>query len=268
MSVLDLARVVPLQRLGVGGARHLVERNLLVYRDTWMVLVSGAVEPLVYLFALGVGLGGLVGEVTGPGGRPVSYAAYIAPALLAASAMNGTVYETYNVFFKLRYARLYDAVLATPLEPVEVAVGEVTWSLIRSALYATGFVAVAALLGLVRSPWGVLALPAALLIGLAFGGLTVAASSYMRSWQDFDLLQTAVVPMFLFSATFYPLDVYPPALQTLTQVSPLYHGVALVRGLMLGTPEPAMLAHAGVLVGLGVVGAWLAARRIEALLRP
>lgn len=268
MNPAALARILPLGLVGTPRARHVVERNLRVYRRGWMVLVSGAIEPLIYLFALGVGLGGLVGPVTGPGGAEVSYAAFIAPALLAASAMNGTVFETYNFFFKLRHARLYDAALATPMEPADVAVGEVTWSLIRAALYAAGFVAVAAVLGLVRSPWGILALPASLLIGLSFGGLTVAASSYMRSWQDFDLLQLAVIPMFLFSATFYPLDVYPPALRTLTQVSPLYHGVEIIRPLMLGRPDPTMLAHTAVLVVLGLVGARIAARRIEHLLRP
>lgn len=258
-----------LQRL-VGSRRPMgiIERNLLVYRHMWLVLLSGAIEPLVYLFALGIGLGGLVGEVSGPDGTAVTYAAFIAPALLAIAAMNGTVYETYNFFFKMRYARLYDAALATPLEPRDVATGEVVWSLTRAALYATGFLAATAALGLVASPWALLAVPASVLIGLAFGGLTVAASSYMRSWQDFDLLQMAVIPMFLFSATFYPLDVYPPAVRTIAQLSPLYHGVAIIRPLMLAGPEWTMIGHAGVLVGLGVAGTAVATRRIGALLRP
>lgn len=255
----------PMMRLG--RARHLLERNVLVYRRSWMIIFSGFFEPLFYLFAMGLGVGGLIGEVRGPGGDPVPYAQFVAPALLAASAMNGAVFEsTLNVFFKLKYGKIYDAVLSTPIGPRDVAVGEITWSLIRGAMYAVGFLVVAWAGGFMASPWGLLALPAALLIGFGFAAVGMAATSYMRSWQDFDLVQLFILPMFLFSATFYPIEVYPPGLRPFIQLSPLYHGVELIRGLMFGVFELNLLVHAGVLVAMGVVGVIIAARRIETLL--
>lgn len=266
MSVLEVARLLPLGLVGAERSRYLLERNLLVYRRSWLVLVSGAFEPLFYLFAVGIGVGGLVGDLTGPDREPVSYAAFIAPALLAASAMNGSVFEMYNFFFKLRYEKLYDAALATPMQPRDIVVGEVTWSLLRSGLYATGFLVVATLLGLVESWWGLLAVPAALLIGFCFAAATIAATTYMRSWQDFDLLLLFTIPMFLFSATFYPLDVYPPSFRWLTQLSPLYHGVEIVRAMTLGSLDITLLAHAAVLIGIGSGGIVVAARRMKRLL--
>jgi lipooligosaccharide transport system permease protein len=265
---VDTLRVVPSAWLRLGRARHLLERNLLVYRHSWVLLLSGIAEPVFYLFAVGVGIGGLVGEVTGPTGQPVPYAQFVTPALLAAAAMNGAVFEsTFNVFFKMHYGRIYEAVLATPVGPRDVAVGEIGWSLVRGALYATGFLLVAGFGGYMTSWWGLLSLPAALLIGFAFAAVGMAATTWMSSWQDFELVSLFILPMFLFSATFYPLDIYPPAVQLLTQLSPLYHGVELIRGLMFGVFRPAMLGHAAFLVGMGSVGFAVANRRIATLLR-
>lgn len=265
-SWVSTFRILP-PMVRLGRARHLLERNVLVYRRIWMIIFSGFFEPLFYLFAMGLGVGGLIGEVRGPAGDPVPYAQFVAPALLAASAMNGAVFEsTMNVFFKLKYGKIYDAVLSTPIGPRDVAVGEITWSLIRGAMYAVGFLVVAWVGGFMASPWGLLALPAALLIGFAFAAVGMAATSYMRSWQDFDLVQLFILPMFLFSATFYPIEVYPTALRPFIQLSPLYHGVELIRGLMFGVFELSLLVHGGVLVAMGVVGVIIATRRIETLL--
>lgn len=145
--------------------RLLFERNLMVYRRTWMIIFSGLFEPLFYLFSMGIGLGHFVGKVPGPGGNLVNYASFVAPALLASAAMNGAVYDATNVFWKMKYAKVYDAVLATPIEPVDVAVGETAWALFRGFLYAVAFMVVAGSLGLVESAWGLLALPGAVLIG-------------------------------------------------------------------------------------------------------
>jgi lipooligosaccharide transport system permease protein len=258
-------RTVP--PLVLGRAARLVERNVLAYRRAWLIFVSGLIEPVLFLFALGVGLGALVGEVTGPDGTPVPYGVYVAPALLAASAMNGAVYEsTFNIYSKLKFSKLYDAVLATPITPRDIAVGEITWSLLRGGIYAAAFLGVAGLAGLVTSWWAVLALPAATLIGFAFAGIGMTATTFMTSWQDFDLVQLTLMPLFLFSATFYPLEVYPPALQALAQLSPLYHGVELCRGLMLGVLRPTLLLHALVLLAIGVVALSIASRRLGALL--
>jgi lipooligosaccharide transport system permease protein len=258
-------RVAPLP---LGRAVHLIERNILAYRRAWLVFVSGVFEPLLFLFAMGLGLGGMIGEVAGPGGESIRYVEFVAPALLAASAMNGAVMEsTFNIFAKLRFSKIYTAVLASPLEPRDIAVGELTWALLRGGIYACAFLIVTGLLGVVTSWWAVLALPAALLIGFGFGGVGLTATTFMKSWQDFDLIQMVLMPLFLFSATFYPLEVYPPALQVMAHVSPLFHGVELTRNLMLGTPHWGLLLHAGLLLAMGTVGLRVASSRLERQLR-
>jgi len=249
---------------GFAGSRgHLLfERNLMVSRRAWTVVFTGFFEPLFYLFSLGLGLGHFVGRVHG-----VSYASYIAPALLASSAMNGAVFEAMtNVFWKLRYAKVYDAVLSTPLGPTDVALGETAWAQFRGILYSVGFLATAAALGLMHSWWAVLTLPAAAVVGFGFAGMAIGASTFIRSWQDFDTVQLVQLPMFLFSATFYPLSVYPVAIQWFVRFSPLYHAVVLIRSLTLGTVGLTNLVDAGYLVALGLFGIWLARRRMAGLL--
>jgi lipooligosaccharide transport system permease protein len=246
--------------------RLLFERNLMVYRRTWMIIFSGVFEPLFYLFSMGIGLGHFVGKVPAPGGGLVDYASFIAPALLASAAMNGAVYDASNVFWKMKYARVYDAVLATPIGPADVAVGETAWALFRGFLYAVAFMVVAGSLGLVESVWGLLALPGAVLIGFAFAGLGVAATTYMRTWQDFEFLTLVQLPMFLFSATFFPLSTYPEAIQWVVRLSPLYHAIELLRALNLGTLGWLQLVNISYLMALGVVGVVLAQRRVGKLL--
>jgi lipooligosaccharide transport system permease protein len=260
-------RVVP--PLGLGGRRsvRLIERNVLLYRRTFLVIFSGFFEPLFYLAGIGFGLGALVGAVPGPGGAPIPYQLFVAPALLASAAMNGAITEgTYNFYFKLTHDRVFEAILATPLSPGDVAVGELAWALIRGGLYAIGFVAVMALLGLVVSPWIALAVPAALLIGFAFGAVAMAATSFMRSWQDFDLIQLVVLPMFLFSGTFFPVDAYPEPLQVIVGLSPLYQGVELLRGLAVGVVGPGMLGNVLYLMVMGLAGLAVVSRRVGRLL--
>jgi len=247
----------------------MLERNFFVYRRLWLIIFSGFFEPVFYLLSIGLGLGALIGDLTLADGTAVSYAAFVAPALLGASAMNGAVYEsTFNIFFKLKYEKVYDAVLATPMKPLDVAIGEISWSLIRGFLYAAGFLVVMAVMGLATSWLAILALPATVLIGFSFAAAGMAATTFMRGWQDFDMVGVVTLPLFLFSATFYPLDVYPPLIQQLTKISPLYHGVELIRGLTLGTLDASMLGHIAFLVAMGVVAATIASRRIGKLLLP
>jgi len=261
-----LAAALPVPA-GAGMARALVQRNVTAWKHAWPTLVSGFFEPVFYLFSMGVGIGALVGDVPIGGGRSVDYARYVAPALLASSAMNGAVFDTTtNVFFKLKYLRLYDSVLSTPLGPRDVAVGEVSWALLRGTGYAAAFLVVMAVTGVITSWWSLLALPAAVLVGLSFAGVGMAATTFMRSWQDFDLVQLAVLPMFLFSATFYPLSTYPGPLQWVVRATPLYHAVCVTRGLCLGTVEWSMLGHTAFLLVLGLAGMLVAARRLERLL--
>ena len=266
--LLRVAPPLPGRRLvGSGGARYLVERNIRVYRNGWLVLLSGIFEPVFYLLSIGVGVAQLVGDVELPGGELVSYTVFIAPGMLAASAMNGATYDAvFNLFFKLKYNKLYDAVLATPVTPVDVAVGEIGWALMRSAFYSSAFLLVMLVMGLISSWWALLALPAVLLVGFAFAAIGTAATTYMKSWQDFEYVTLVSLPMFLFSATFYPLSTYPEALQWVVRFSPLYHAATLLRELTAGGVGPGSLVHVAVLLGLGLVGLLVTGRRLEKLL--
>ncbi len=261
-----LVRLVPVPA-GAGLARVLVERNMMSFRHGWLTLLTGFAEPVFYLFSLGIGLGALIDRVTTDNGSRVPYAVFVAPALLASSAMNGAIFDsTFNVFFKLKYAKLYDSVLATRMGPRDVAVGEIAWSLLRGTFYSTAFLGVAWAAGTVSSWWALLALPAATFIGFAFAAVGMFLTTFMRSWVDFDYVTLAIQPMFLFSATFFPLSTYPGAAQWVVAATPLYHGVALERALMLGEVGPGLLWHVGYLLALGLVGLVGAGRRIEKLL--
>ena len=259
--------MTPLAAPRLRNAGAMMERNWYVHRRNLLPLVSGFFEPLLYLLSLGVGVGALIRGLPLPDGRVVSYAEFVAPAMLATSAMNGAVTETaYNFFGKMRYARLYDAVLATPVTPVEIAVGELAWAMARGALYSAAFLVTMAAMGLVASGWAVLALPGAVLIGFAFGGLGLAVTTYRRSWQDGDYVGLLTVVMFLFSGTFAPVTAYPAALRVTVELTPLYHGVELIRGLTTGAVTPALLGHAAYLLAVTLLGLAVAARRVARLL--
>jgi lipooligosaccharide transport system permease protein len=269
VAIPRASRALRILPAGVYARRgHVVlERAFRVYSRSWLVIFSGFFEPLFYLFALGTGLQNLVGTVIGPGGQPMSYTAFVAPALLASSAMNGAVYDsTMNVFFKLKYAKLYDAMLATSLGPLDVAIGEISWALIRGGLYSAGFLAVMIVMGLTASGWVWLLLPASLLIAFGFASLGMALTSWMKSVQDLDLIQVALLPMFLFSGTFYSLSVYPRWLQMVVECLPLHHGIALLRGLNAGVFDWAMLGHVAYFAVMAAIGLVVTARRLQALL--
>jgi len=251
---------------------RIVQRNMLVYRHSFMVIFSGFFEPLFYLFSMGLGVGSLIGKVPLGNGTSVSYVVFVAPALLASSAMNGAIYETSNNFFeKLKYAKLYDAIIATPMSLADVARGEIMWALLRGSLYAVGFLAVVGVLGvaglgLFSSPLALLAFPAATVVGFAFAGAGMAATTFVRQWRDFDYLQLAIMPMFLFSGTFYPIDAYPPALQAFVQVTPLYRGVHLIRALTTGNADATLLIDLVYLLAMGAIGLAITSRRLGKLL--
>jgi lipooligosaccharide transport system permease protein len=245
----------------------LIERNLMVYRRLWIIIFSGFFEPVFYLFSIGVGIGALVGTVT-TAGQAIDYTVFVAPALLAASAMNGAIYDaTFNIYFKLKFAKVYDAVLATPLGPGDVALGEIAWAQLRGTIYSAAFLFVMLAMGLVESWWALLALPATVLIGFAFGAVGMATTTFMRSWQDFEYVQLAILPMFLFSTTFYPLDVYPAGLRVVVQLTPLYHGIELLRALTTGVGVGwGLLGHAAYFVAMAAIGVVVSARRLQRLL--
>lgn len=264
-SVTIGPRVLPLFGTAAG---RVVERNYLVYRRSWIVFLSGMFEPVLYLLSIGIGVGELVGDFTLSNGTQVSYVAFVAPAMLASAAMNGALFDsTYNIFFRLKYNKLYDAMLATPIGPSDIARGEITWALLRGGFYSAAFIVVMLVMGLVESWWMVLALPAALLIGYAFAGVGMALTTWMRSWQDFEFIQLSIVPMFLFSATFYPLSTYPDGLETVISWTPLYQGVVLIRSFSLGVVGWDCLKAAIYLAVMGTVGLMVAGRRLGTLLR-
>jgi lipooligosaccharide transport system permease protein len=249
-------------------ARRVVQRNILVYRRGWIFFVSGFFEPFFYLLSIGVGLNHLVGALP-LGGHTVAYTSYVAPGLLASSAMNGAIFDsTFNIFFKLKMAKTYDAMLSTPLTPTDIALGELTWSLLRGAIYSAAFLLAMTGFGYVLTPWAALCYPAAILTSFAFAGVGMAATSYMRSWQDFDKVSLAIIPLFLFSATFYPLAVYPAWLQVVVRCTPLYQSVAMIRGLDAGLFTWSILGHALYLGAMGGVGLFITGRRLAALLLP
>jgi lipooligosaccharide transport system permease protein len=249
------------------GSLHLIERHARAYRYAWVVFISGLSEPLFYLLAIGVGVGHLVGTMFGPGGQRIDFASFVAPGLLAAASMNGAVMDsTFSVFSRLKFSKLYESMLGTPMQVSDIAVGEVGWSVLRAGIYAVAFMIVILALGLAHSAWAAAAVPAALLIGFAFAGAGMAATTFMTSWQHFEFITLTTLPMFLFSTTFYPLSVYPRAVQVIVECTPLYQGVALLRGLFFGAVGPGMLWHVGYLAVMGLAGVALSMRRFRVLL--
>ncbi len=262
---VTVSRIVPAALLDVRSPQRLMERSAMVYRRNWMLFVSGFFEPLFYLLSIRVGLTALIGDIE-VGGQLVPYDQFVAPALLAASAMNGAVYDsTMNIFFKIKQSHLYDAVLATPMSAGDVALGEIGFAVVRGGAYSAAFLVTMWIMGMVESPWAVLAIPAAVLIGFAFASIGMACTTYMRTWADFEYVPAVTLPIFLFSATFYPVSQFGQW-GWLVQLSPLYHGVVLVRAANLGEWSPVLLVHAGILAAITVVGIAIAARRIESLL--
>nr|MDT0662005.1 ABC transporter permease [Micromonospora sp. DSM 115978] len=250
-----------------GRSHVLVLRSALASRRTWWGVASGFLEPLFYLATMGIGLGKLVGTVYAPDGRPITYAAFIAPALLASTTMNGAFYDlSVGFYFKLRHARVYEAVLTTPTRVVDVILGETLWSALRGTLYATAFLTAMVVLGAATSPWALAMLPVAFAVAFSFGLMALAATTYLRSWNDTQLMQLITVPMLLFATTFYPLEVYPAALQPVIQALPLYQANVLMRSVAVGTWSVAATFAAGYLILLAGIGAAVALRRLERIL--
>jgi len=197
----------------------------------------------------------------------VPYREFVAPGLLAVSALNGALNDsTFNIFGRLKFDKLYDAVLATPLGARDVALAEIGWAVLRGVVYSVTFLIVIAAMGLVVSPWAILALPGAALISFATAALGVSLTTYMKSWQDFDYVLLVAVPLFLFSGTFYPLSVYPHVVGVIVEWTPLYQGVVILRDLVLGVPSPDLAWRAAYLLAIGVAGLALAGRRMADLL--
>lgn len=245
---------------------RILYRKYVVFRRSWVAFLTGFLEPVFYLFSIGIGVGKLIHGFEFHG-RLVDYAAFVAPGMLAASAMNGAIYDaTFNFYHHLKFDKLFEQWLATPMTTRDIARGELAWTLLRGGLYSAAFLVVMAAMGLVSSWWALLALPGALLIAMAFGGVGMALTTYMRSWQDFDFVTLGTLPLFLFSATFFPLSTFPTGLQWLVEITPLYRGVALMRELTTGLLGWESLVSVVYLALLGLAGLAVARRRLDGLL--
>lgn len=253
--------------LWAGNPFAVVQRGLVAARSSsWAVVLSGFFEPVFYLASMGIGLGSMIGLITLADGTEVSYAAFIAPALLAVSAMNGAIYDsTWNVFFKLNYGKLYEGMLSTSLGPLDVALGEIMYAMLRGLVYASGFLIIMQVAGLNLSWTAVLALPAVLLIAFGFASLGMAVTSYMKTFQHMDWINMVLLPMFLFSATLFPITNYPQWVQGVIQAFPLWHGVELIRGLTTGALHLGMIWHVVYYLVMIAIGLVFTTKRLRAL---
>jgi lipooligosaccharide transport system permease protein len=250
-----------------GRPQRVIQRNFFAFKSsTWLGVVSGFVEPVFYLLAFGLGIGQIIGNLTDGSGNPVSYLQYIAPALLATSAMNGAIYDsTWNVFFKMHFAKLYQTMLHTSLGSLDVALGEISWALLRGTVYAMTFMAVVTPMGLVSSWYALLAIPAATLIAFGFASVGMAVTSYMKSFQQMNWINFFLLPMFMFSGTFFPISIYPEPIQYVVMALPLWQGVEMVRGLMLGIIDGALFIHIAYFAVMTIAGLFFTTRRLTAL---
>jgi lipooligosaccharide transport system permease protein len=245
------------------GVLHFVEREALIYRRLWRgVVFTQFVSPTLYLLAMGIGLGGMI-EAAGHTIDGLTYLEFVAPGLMAATTLQTATGEVmWPVLAGFKWMGFYHGMVASPMRPSDVFTGIVVWLGIRLSLTATAFLAVATLLGAVLSPWGLLAIPAAVLCALALAAPLAAYSATQETDHRFPLvLRFLTLPMFLFSATFFPLSQLPAVLRPLAWISPLWHGVELCRDATTGTLGAAgpagVIGHVAVLCGYLAFGfAW------------
>lgn len=266
-AVARLQRPRPLRGVYAGNARAVIERGFkVILTQNWIILASGFFEPVFYLLAMGYGLGNLVGTVEGPGGAQIPYLQYIAPALLATSAMNGAIYDsTWNVFFKMHFAKLYQAMVSTSLGPLDVAIGEIFMALFRGLLYAIGFMVVLYVLGIVHGATPLLMIPAAVLVAFGFAAFGMGVTSLMKTFQQMDLINFVLLPMFLLSSTLYPITIYPDWLQWAVKAMPLWHGIELMRQLAAGVFTSMTPWHVAYFLVMTVLGVWFTTTRLKQL---
>ncbi|MEX1336080.1 MAG: ABC transporter permease [Candidatus Limnocylindrales bacterium] len=244
-----------------GHARAIVrvlEHHAMVYRRTWRGTVfSTFLTPLLYLAALGVGLGAFVDESNPSGIEGVSYAMFLAPGILVATAMNNATGEsTYPVMAGIRWLKTYVAMILSPLDPRHVATGQLLWAGIRVTLGGIVFLGVMIAFGLVDLSHAVLMLPVATLTGLAFAAPIAAFAAAQKNDTPFAwLFRFVIMPMFIFSGTFFPVSQLPELLQYVAYATPLWHAVSLSRGIALGGLDPAVaVVNVAYLSALVVVG--------------
>ena len=258
----------------MSGIGRVFEHRFVIYRRTFRAsLFSSFLTPVMFLAAMGLGLGGYVDQSTDAALGGVSYLAFLAPGLLVATCMQAGAFEaTFPIMAGLVWSRVYHAMFATPITPRDIALGNILWFAARMVLIASVFTGVIALFGAATSPLILLAIPVAALTGLGFATPIAAFAATQRTPERFAaIFRFGIMPLFLFSGTFYPIESLPAFVQPLAWLTPLYHGVVLARGLSLGTfgDSPTIelaLVHLAILVAFVVVGAVFTVRTVSAKL--
>jgi lipooligosaccharide transport system permease protein len=248
-----------------GGARVL-QRNLLVYRRTWRGSLFGSfLTPLLYLTAMGIGLSQLMARGGSDLLGGVPYLDFLGPGILASSCMQTASFEsTYPIMGKISWRRNYEAILATPIEVHHLLIGELGWIAFRLTTMATVFMIVLTLFGIPRSPLALLAIPAAVLTGVAFAAPIIAFSATRHNDSGFAALFRFIInPLFLFSGTFFPVSQLPDAVEWVAAATPLYHGVALVRGAVLDNMPSTWPLHVAYLVVWVAITGYIAYRLLR-----
>lgn len=265
-AAVEIAQKQRSSALYAGRPQVLLERGWLAFKSSnWIPVVTGFVEPVLFLLAFGYGMGNLVGDVT-TGSTTIDYTLFIAPGLLANSAMNGAIYDsTWNVFWKLNESKLYKTMLSTPLGPMDIALGEICWALIRGLVYSLGFLTVVTVLGITPSFWALLAIPAASLVAFGFASFGMAITSYFKTYQQMGFINIVLLPMTLFSGSLYPISVYPDWLEKVIMALPLWHGIELVRSFWFGNINADILVHIAYFVVMIMIGLFVTSRRLRAL---
>ena len=248
-------------------ALRVIEHHFAVYRRTWRgSVMSSFLTPVFFLASVGLGLGGYVDKAGGNLMGGVPYVLFLAPGLLASTAMQTAAFESaYPVMARIVWDKTYDGQLATPLRIRDILAGDLAWVALRLAFVTAVFLGIMAVFGAVQSPLALLAIPAAVLTGMAFAAPIFAISATLKDEASFNVLfRFGITPLFLFSGTFFPVEQLPEAVRLIAFVTPLYHGVALTRGLALATLDlPSAALHLGVLAVFLVAGLIAASIRFE-----
>ena len=265
-TAVEIAQSRASSAMYAGRPQVLLERGWLAFRSsTWVPIFTGFVEPVLFLLAFGYGMGNLVGDIS-TGSSSINYTMFIAPGLLATSAMNGAIYDsTWNVFWKLNESKLYKTMLSTPLGPMDIALGEITWALLRGLVYSIGFLIVVTVLGLTPSLWAVLAIPAASLVAFGFASFGMAITSFFKTYQQMGFVNFVLLPMTLFSGSLYPISVYPDWLEKIIMALPLWHGIELVRAFWFGNISSGIFIHILYFFVMIIIGLFVTSRRLRAL---
>ena len=253
----------------MAGLTHVIEHRAVQYRRTFRSSVfTSFLSPLLFLTAMGIGLGGYVDRSGGAALGGLTYLQFLAPGLLAATVMQSAAFEaTFPIIGGLNWQRTFHAMYATPLSPRDIALGNLAWMAVRLAMISSVFTLIIVAFGAALSPLVVLGIPVAVLTGMSFAAPISAFSATQRTPARFNVIfRFGITPLFLFSGTFFPIESLPSFLQPIAWLSPLWHGVDLTRGIVFGTlaDKPlVMLAHLVILVVIVAVSTWATVRMIE-----